>query len=139
MTTEEAPCIYPTFRYRDPARMIDWLCKAFGFVVRARYGEGDDVRHAELALGQSIIMLGGARDDSYGNLVGAPGEQGGKSVYVAVTDVDALCTRARAAGAVIEEELTDQDYGSREFICRDPEGNTWVFGTYWPTVDGAAG
>jgi uncharacterized glyoxalase superfamily protein PhnB len=27
-------------------------------------------------------------------------------------------------------ELTDQDYGSREFIARDPEGNIWSFGTY---------
>jgi len=27
-------------------------------------------------------------------------------------------------------ELTDQDYGSREFAARDPEGNVWCFGTY---------
>jgi uncharacterized protein (TIGR02271 family) len=31
-----------------------------------------------------------------------------------------------------DEELVDRDYGSREFICRDPEGNIWAFGTYWP-------
>ena len=28
--------------------------------------------------------------------------------------------------------LTDTDYGSRDFICRDPEGYVWCFGTYWP-------
>ena len=32
----------------------------------------------------------------------------------------------------ILEELIDRDYGSREFICRDPEGNVWSLGTYWP-------
>ena len=35
----------------------------------------------------------------------------------------------------ILEELTDRDYGSREFICRDPEGNVWSFGTYWPKAN----
>jgi uncharacterized glyoxalase superfamily protein PhnB len=29
-------------------------------------------------------------------------------------------------------ELTDQDYGSREYAARDPEGNVWCFGTYRP-------
>ena len=38
-----------------------------------------------------------------------------------------------AAGATIERELTDQDYGSREFTARDPEGNLWSFGTYRPS------
>jgi hypothetical protein len=40
--------------------------------------------------------------------------------------------RAEAAGAKILMGLTDTDYGSRDFICRDPEGYVWCFGTYWP-------
>lgn len=128
----EAPRIFPTFRYRDPARMIDWLVKAFGFTVRVRYGEGDEIHHAELAFGSSMIMLGSVRDDDYGAIVGQPGAAGGHSVYIAVDDADALYARAKAAGAKIEQELNDKDYGSRDFICRDPEGNVWSFGTYWP-------
>jgi uncharacterized glyoxalase superfamily protein PhnB len=31
-------------------------------------------------------------------------------------------------------ELHNTDYGSRDFACRDPEGNLWSFGTYWPKV-----
>jgi len=130
----EAPRIYPTFRYRDPARMIDWLGKAFGFTVHVKYGEGDRVDHAELALGSSMIMLGQVRDDEYGAIVGGPGENGGKSVYVAVEDTDAVYASAKAAGAEILKELYQTDYGSRDFMCRDPEGNVWTFGTYWPTV-----
>lgn len=128
----EAPRIYATFRYRDPARMIDWLSRAFGFKIHVRYGEGDEVHHAELVLGSSMIMLGSVRDDEYGALVGAPGDNGGKSVYVAVDDTDALHAKAKAAGAEILKELYDTDYGSRDFMCRDPEGNVWTFGTYWP-------
>ena len=125
-------CIYPTFRYRDATAMIDWLCRAFGFTVRARYDEGADVQHAELALGSSLIMLGTVRDDSYGRMVGEPGKGGGRSTYVAVADADAVYSRAKAAGAEILEQPVDRDYGSRDFICADPEGNVWSFGTYWP-------
>jgi uncharacterized glyoxalase superfamily protein PhnB len=130
--TTEAPRLYPALRYRNAAGMIDWLGEAFGFSVRARYGEGDVVHHAELTFGSSIIMLGTAREDAYGKMVGAPGSGGGNSIYVAVDDADAAYTRAKKAGAEILEELTDRDYGSREFICRDPEGNVWSLGTYWP-------
>lgn len=128
----EPPRLFPTFRYRDAARMIDWLCKAFGFQVDAKFMDGDQVAHAQLSFGTSMIMLGSARDDEYGRMVGAPGDNGGKSVYVAVDDCDAAYHKAKAAGATILEEPRDRDYGSREFICADPEGVIWSFGTYWP-------
>jgi len=131
-TTIEAPRLYPALRYRNAAKMIDWLCEAFGFSVRARHGEGDVVHHAELVFGSSMIMLGTVRDDDYGKMVGEPGSGGGKSIYIAVDDADAAYAKAKRAGATIIQELTNRDYGSREFICRDPEGNVWSFGTYWP-------
>lgn len=130
----EAPRIYPSFRYRDPAAMIGWLCDTVGFVVHARHPAEGDVVHAELAFGSAMIMLGGVRDDPYGALVGGPSQDGGKALYLAVDDVDALHDRVAASGVVIEQALVDRDYGSREFICRDPEGNLWCFGTYWPKV-----
>ena len=129
----EAPLIYPTFRYRDAARMIDWLVDAFGFIVHARYADPDGtIQHAQLAFGSSMIMVGNVRDDQYGKMVGGPGSQGGKSVYVAADNPDELHAHAKAAGAKILEEPTDRDYGSRDFVCADPEGNVWSFGTYWP-------
>lgn len=128
----EAPRIYATLRYNNAGKMIDWLQDAFGFTVHARYGEGDIVDHAQLAFGSSMIMIGTARDDAFCKIVGSPGQNGGKAIYIAVDDADAMHARAKAAGAIIEEEPTNRDYGSREFICRDPEGNIWSFGTYWP-------
>ncbi|TPI26656.1 glyoxalase [Mesorhizobium sp. B3-1-6] len=130
-TANEAPRLYPALRYRNAAKMIDWLSEAFGFELRARYGEGDIVHHAELTFGSSMIMLGTARDDDYGKMVGEPGG-GGKSIYIAVDDVDATYAKAKKASARIIQELVDRDYGSREFICLDPEDNVWSFGTYWP-------
>lgn len=53
---------------------------------------------------------------------------------VAIDDVDALHRRATDAGAEIALELTDTDYGSRDFTVRDPEGNLWAFGTYRPSA-----
>lgn len=128
----EPPRLYPTFRYRDAAGMSDWLCEAFGFTVRARHQRDGRLLHAELALGSAMIMLGSTADDAFGALVGEPGATGGKSVYVAVDDADLTHARARAAGARMLQDLTERDYGSREFICADPEGNVWCFGTYWP-------
>ncbi|MEP9396073.1 VOC family protein [Mesorhizobium sp. KR2-14] len=132
-TPAEPPRIYPTFRYRDAAYMIGWLVDAFGFIVRARYDDDAGmVQHAELALGSSMIMIGTARDDGFGKVVGWPGENGGKATYIAVDDVEAMFASAEAAGATILETLVERSYGSREFICADPEGNVWSFGTYWP-------
>jgi uncharacterized glyoxalase superfamily protein PhnB len=56
-----------------------------------------------------------------------PGTAG---AYVVTADVDALHARAVAAGAEILEGPVDREYGSRDFIARDPEGNLWSFGTY---------
>ena len=134
-----APCIFPTFRYRDAPRMIDWLVKAFGFHVRTRHAdESGGIAHAELVLGTSMIMLGSARDDAYGAMVGAPAKNGGQSIYIAVEDADGAHATASAAGAIILEGPTNRDYGSREFICRDPEGNVWTLGTYWPKTSDVA-
>lgn len=125
--------IYPTLRYRDATAMIAWLAKAFGFTEHVVHpGEGGTVAHAQLALGSAMIMLSSARDDAFGAMVGAPGAAAGQAIYVAVDNPDVLCARAEAAGATILMGLTDTDYGSRDFICRDPEGYVWCFGTYWP-------
>ena len=123
--------IYPTYHYRDARSAIDFLERAFGFERKAVH-EADDgtIQHAELRFGDGLIMLGDTRDTEFAKLAPPPGSG---SVYIAVDDVDALHDRARAAGADIVYGPKDQDYGSRDFTARDPEGNLWSFGTYRPT------
>ncbi|MEV4809912.1 VOC family protein [Micromonospora avicenniae] len=119
--------VYPVFRYPDPRAAIDWLCATFGFAVHAVHEAPDgSVAHAELILDTGIIMLGGRAEPRL-----RPAEDDA-AVYVAIDDVDAHYTRARAAGAEIIREPFDTDYGSRDYAARDLAGNVWSFGTYRP-------
>ncbi len=126
-TDTPPPQVWPTLRARDARRLIQFLAEAFGFEATAVFAEGDVVHHAELAwpLGGGI-MLGSVRetDDDW------PVQPGGVGCYVVTDDPDGLHARALAAGAEIVDELHETDYGSRDFVARDPEGNRWSFGTY---------
>jgi hypothetical protein len=69
--------IIPTMRYRDAVTAIDWLCRAFGFEKHLVVpGEKGVIEHAQLTLGDGMIMLGSARDDEFGRLQRTPGEVG---------------------------------------------------------------
>ena len=124
------PNIFPALHYRDPDAALEWLKRAFGFEEKAVYrGDDDRIQHAELTLGDGLIMFGGIP-------AGIPkpedGAQPPVTIYVAITDPDAHYERAKAAGAEIVRELADQPYGSREYGARDLEGNAWSFGSYDP-------
>ncbi|NLU83907.1 VOC family protein [Rhodococcus sp. HNM0569] len=127
--TRAGDAVRPAFRYRDAKAAIAFLETAFGFEPVAVYENPDtgSIDHAELAwpLGGGV-MLGSVREDSaIAGLLPGTG-----SVYVVTDAPDELYARARAAGAEIVQGLRDEDYGSRGFTCRDPEGVYWSFGTY---------
>ncbi|WP_067667838.1 VOC family protein [Nocardia miyunensis] len=133
ISTRIATPLWPCFAYRDAPAAIEFLCRAFGFVERARYGEGDVIQHAELGWpGGGGIMLGSIREDSVHSAM----PTGSGSVYVVVDNPDELFARAEAAGATIIRGLRDEDYGSRGFTCSDPEGVMWSFGTYAGAPEG---
>ena len=131
--SHEASRIYPVFRFGNANAMIKWLSDSFGFVEHEVHRDDQGtVVHAELAFGSAMVMVGQARDDAFAKIIGHPDGPCGKAIYLAVENADKLFDRATAAGATILEGLTNRDYGSREFICQDPEGNIWSIGTYWP-------
>jgi uncharacterized glyoxalase superfamily protein PhnB len=123
--------VFPTFRYEDTAAALAFLTEALGFAVEAMHEEGGRVVHAELVFEGSMIMLGAepAEGDSR-----RPYESGPSTTYVVVDDADAAYARAKAADAKVVMELTDQDYGSRDFALEDGGGNRWAIGTYRPTL-----
>jgi uncharacterized glyoxalase superfamily protein PhnB len=132
----QAPDVIPAIRYEDAPAAIEWLERAFGFERHVVYeGEGGTIEHAELRVRSGMVMLGSASDDDRFN-THTPSKLGGTTAgfYVIVEDPDAHYQRAKAAGAEIVMELTDQDYGSRDYSARDPEGHLWHFGTYRPTA-----
>lgn len=97
-------------------------------------GPNGTVGHAELVLGDGMIMLGSQKDDDYSNRFKSPGELGMEtcSAYVIVEDADVAWERARAAGAAVLRPIQNTEYGSREFTLKDPEGHSWSVGTYNP-------
>ncbi|MBD0743671.1 VOC family protein [Streptomyces sp. CBMA152] len=127
--------VYPTILYADAKAAISLLKDAFGFSEVSVYeGEDGTVFHAELASGTGVVMVGSkGRGGLFDETMRDAGPAG---VYVAVDDVDAHHKRAVEHGVEILMEPTDQDYGSRDYMARDAEGNVWSFGTYAPGASG---
>ena len=132
------PRISSGVTYRDAAKMIDWLCEAFGFEVRLKVeGEGGRIEHSELTFGDGLIMVGEEHsgearrfETDYLSPLGAGCNT--QSLMVYVDDVDAHCAQARAAGARIVAEPELHDYGDdywadRSYGAVDPEGHCWWF------------
>lgn len=121
--------IFPCITFRDAGASIDFLERALGAQVVARYdNESGLVQHAEIRIGSTSFMCG---DERAGSQATPPGTS---VVYVVVDDADAAYARAKEAGAEATEPI-DQDYGSRDVRVTDPDGNRWTLGTY----AGAAG
>jgi uncharacterized glyoxalase superfamily protein PhnB len=135
--TECKSTVIPSMRYRDCLAAIEWLCKALGFEKHVVYmGEGTSVMHAQLTLGNGMIMLGSHSNQSeYAKFIAMPDEVGGREtrgVCLIVSDGDAAYAQAKAAGAEIISELKEMSYGGKAFTCRDPEGYLWWVGSYNP-------
>jgi len=123
------PPISPLLFYRDAKAALAFLERAFGFETRLLVDDGQGgVVHSECAFEDHVVMVCGPPRDSWAS----PQDLGGRrtgSVHVQLrSGLDALCERARAAGARIEREPADQPYGDRVFTCLDPEGHSWSFG-----------
>ena len=127
-----AASIYPTFRYRDAAKMIDWLAEAFGFAVSAKFTDGDAVTHAELSLGGAMIMVGDVRDDAYGAWsadLAIPAANRPTSRWTTSTRSTPGQRRpARKSWRSLSTATTAAATSSAPI----PQGNVWSFGTYRP-------
>jgi uncharacterized glyoxalase superfamily protein PhnB len=132
MSNEQLPkSVWPCVNYADAPAAITFLTDAFGFVSTATYTDENDhsvVHHAEMLWPEGGgVMLGTAqREESEFSKM----PTGAGAMYVVTDEPDAVHDRAVKAGAEIVRGLVDEDYGSRGFTARDPEGNLWSFGTY---------
>src|SRR5258708_33149597 len=98
------PRISSSLFYREPAKAIDWLCRAFGFTVRLKVeGDAGRIEHSELDFGEGLVMVSDPKPEKFPHLK-SPAQVGGAntiSLFVYVDDVEAHCKRAREAGAKI--------------------------------------
>jgi uncharacterized glyoxalase superfamily protein PhnB len=119
------PRVSPYLLYEDAERAVEYLQRTFGFVLRlSRLGAAGRT-HNELVLGEDGLVMVGQAGETFASPrtldVFPP-----SMIHVYVDDVEALHTRARAAGADVTD-LEDSPVGDRRFSATDPEGQIWVF------------
>jgi len=131
---EAVPSAYgsltPGLSIRGCAAAIEFYKKAFGAQERSRMaGPGGSVMHAELKIGDSIVMMGDEMPE-----MGSPSPQalGGSPVALMlyVKDCDAVFQRAVEAGATVTMPLGDMFWGDRYGQLKDPFGHRWSIGTH---------
>lgn len=132
---EGYPRLSPYLSVDGAARAIDFYTEVLGAVERFRMpGPDGKIGHAELALGDSMIMLADEHPD-IGFL--SPARIGGTAVtlHTYVEDVDATFERALAAGAKSLRPVETQFYGDRSGQFEDPFGHRWSIASHVEDVD----
>ena len=123
-------------QYRDATKAVDWLCTTFGFQPKSVYkNNGGEVLHAELQLGNALIMISPRTDSPFGRMIKTPLEIGNfntHAIYIIIEEIEAHYQKAIDEGANIVLELVEQAYGGKDYTCKDLEGFLWSFGTYNP-------
>jgi PhnB protein len=130
MATQHIPAGYhsvtPYLVVENAKQLIVFLEQAFGAEVTERMARADgSIGHAEVRIGDSVIMLSDARDQ-WKPLQSA--------VYLYVPDTDVVYRRALEAGATSVMEPADQFYGDRNAGVQDSAGNFWWIGTHQEDV-----
>lgn len=122
--------VTPYLALKQAADAIEFYRRAFGAKERMRMpGPDGKIGHAELEIGNSVIMLA----DEYPDMdFRGPASIGGTSVtlHLYVPDVDATFSKATAAGAKPVRAVEDQFYGDRAGSVRDPFGHVWHIATH---------
>jgi PhnB protein len=124
------PRVIPYLTVDDATSAIDFYKEVFGATERMRMGGPDGkIGHAELELGDSVIMLADAFPEMGGK---SPKSIGGTAVTVMVyvEDVDAVFDRAVNAGATPVRKVEDQFYGDRAGQFEDPSGHLWFVASH---------
>ena len=123
--------VTPYLTIRDAAQAIDFYKRALGAKELMRMpGPGGKVGHAELKIGDSIVMLS---DEFPGtSTCHAPTSLGGATamLFLYVPNVDAAFERAENAGCKVLKPLADMFWGDRYGQLEDPFGNQWGLATH---------
>lgn len=118
--------ITPYLYSKDATGAIEFYKKAFGATERMRIpGPDGTIGHAELEIGDSVIMLADLPERSPKALNGTS-----VSFVLYVEDVDTAFKRATDAGATIVQPLEDKFYGDRMGTVADPFGHEWSLGQH---------
>lgn len=124
------PKLFAYLSYADAPSALRWL-EAVGFEVVRRQDDDDGrVVHAEVRLGDAVLMV--SSDDADYVKPTLVGRSTGQGLYLLVDDVDARFERAVSAGARSVFAPEDTEWGTRRARVVDAEGLEWSFGSYEP-------
>jgi PhnB protein len=121
--------VTPYLTVDDGNAAIAFYKQAFGAVELLRLPAGDKIAHAEVRIGDSVVML----SDEWPHMgVLGPKTRGGctAGLMIYVEDVDTAFPRAVAAGGTVERAVQDQFYGDRSGTLVDPFGHRWTLSTH---------
>ena len=114
----------PRLTYTNAAKAIEFYKKAFGATETMRFELETGIPHAELLIGDSVIMLTDEWPDG-GRYSAETTGSSPVSMVIHVADVDDFVERAVAAGAKLQGSISDQFYGYRVGDLLDPFGYAW--------------
>ncbi len=124
------PRVTPYLIVDDAAAAIDFYTSVLGATERMRMGGPDGkVGHAELGIGDSVIMLADEHPEIDAR---GPKAVGGTpvSLHVYVEDADSVFERAIESGAEALRPVEDKFYGDRSGSFEDPFGHRWHVATH---------
>ena len=114
--------VIPYLAVQGAGRIIPFAEKTLGAkVIEKHEGPGGRLMHAEIRIGECVVMLGEPEEERKG---------GTAMLMVYLPDVDDAYRRALAAGGTKEREPADQFYGDRTAGVKDPCGNLWYLATH---------
>ena len=115
----------PRLAFKDTAKAIEFYKKAFGASELMRFDTGSGIPHAEILIGDSLVMLCDEWPEG-GRYSAETMGSSPVSMSIRVPNTDAFAERAVAAGAKLAGPIADQFYGYREGTLLDPFGYSWA-------------
>ncbi len=123
---EGSHTVVPYLIVNGAAQLIEFLEKTFDAVVTENMKADGVIRHAEVKIGDTLIMMGEGCAEYKATANG---------FYIYVEDVDSSYHRALKNGATSVMKPADQFYGDRSGGVQDPTGNTWWIATHKEEID----
>ena len=124
--------VTPCLTIQGAGKALEFYAAVFGATERMRFpGPGGTIVHAEILIGDSVVMVEdenpqrGTKAPPAGGLPGFPAY-----LFIYVEDVDAVSARAAELGAPVQRPAQDQFYGDRDGYIIDPFGHGWAVASH---------
>jgi PhnB protein len=129
--------VTPALVVDGAAKALEFYAEVFGATERMRFpGPGGTIAHAEIEIGDSVVMVEDASQFMGTKAPPSTGLDGSPvALFIYVEDADATIAQAEKLGATVERTASDQFYGDRDGHIVDPFGHRWTVATHVEDVE----